>query len=127
MRKFRIAAAGASAGVALLMALTLSACQGGGVSVEGLPEQVKTVPGEVSNESSSDDSNWSFSVKVSDEETQKEAVTKLTDAGFREIGETKTDSGTTVSLTNDEEKINVTLLLTEKDGEFLVIYNIVKL
>ncbi|QIM15819.1 hypothetical protein G7067_04365 [Leucobacter insecticola] len=127
MGKLRIAAAGSSVGVALVLALTLSACQGGGVSVEGVPEQVKTVPGEVSNTASADDSNWSFTVTVEDKKTQEEAVTRLTDAGFRELGQSETSSGKTIALTNDKEKVNVTLLLTQQDGKFQVVYNIVKL
>lgn len=117
-------------GIALLLGVGLSGCQGSATNAhapKGLPAAVATVQGEVSNEATPDKKNWSFTVEVADEKAQNEAITKLKDSGFSELGTAKAEGRKTVSLTNKKEKINATLVLSKEGKKFFVIYNVIKL
>lgn len=129
MKKIRTTAVTSAVGAALLLGLTLTGCASGSNPdvPKGVPTAVATVQGEVSNEASSSDSNWSYSVEVDSKEAQDEAITKLKDNGFKVIGENEQDGTRTYALTNEKEKVNVTVVLTKQDKKFLVIYNIVQL
>lgn len=115
------------AGAVLVWGLGLAGCTPGGEDSREVPEAVSVVEGERSGVSSANDVNWSFSVEVADESAQRESVTRLTDAGFRILGEQESDAGELISLTSEADSLNVTLLLGERDGAPLVIYNIVQL
>lgn len=120
----------AAAGLALLLGVGLSGCQSAATNAnapKGLPEAVATVPGEVSNEASPAKNNWSFTVEVADEKAQQDAITKLKDKGFTVLGEAEDDGRKTYSLTNEEEKINATLVLTKDGKKYVVIYNVFKI
>lgn len=93
---------------------------------EGLPDTIQVVDGAVSNAVTGSGESWSFTVKVPDAAAQKSAVATLTNDGFSEIGRGTSDAATTVALKNAKTGINATLLLTMRDEEYLVIYNLVK-
>lgn len=120
----------AVAGVALLLGVGLSGCQGSTANTntpKGLPEAVVTVPGDVSNAVTPDKNNWSYTVEVADAKAQQEAVTKLKDNGFKVLGEAEAEGRKTYSLTNEKENINATLVLAKEGKKYLVIYNVIKL
>ena len=105
----------------------LTGCTGGPKTASapsGVPTAVAVVPGDVDNLVKNQGKNWSFTVTVADEASQKDAVTALKDAGFRVLGEKTANGSTTTSLTNDS--YNVTVVATERDGKPIVVYNIVK-
>lgn len=115
-----------AAALILAAGLALTGCSGPAPGLpEGLPAGFQLAPGEVSNAVTAADNNWSFSVQVEDEEAQRAAVQRLTDAGYRVLGENETATGTTYSLSDD--RINATLVLTQQDDRHLVIYNLVRL
>ncbi|MFC4222439.1 hypothetical protein [Lysinibacter cavernae] len=126
MKSFTTFARTSSIAAVLVGGLLLTGCTGSNSALpEGVPADVKAVSGEVTNVASSSDSNWSFSVEVADENAQNDAVKKLTDAGFRVVGENEADGAKTYALTND--KVNVTIVLTQIEKQRVVVYNIVKL
>lgn len=128
MRTFRTATAASAVGIALLLGLTLTGCQSGNADVpKGVPSAVAVVNGAVSNKASSGDSHWSFTVEVENEQAQENAITRLKDDDFRVLGANKADGSTTYALSNEKEKVNVTVLLTRQNKKFLVIYSIVQL
>lgn len=93
---------------------------------EGLPSSVQVVDGTVSNAVKGKDKNWSFTVTVADADAQQAAVAKLKSEGFSEIGHSTAGETKTVAMKNGKTGINATLLLTKRDGKYLVVYNLVK-
>ncbi|QIK64012.1 hypothetical protein G7068_12985 [Leucobacter viscericola] len=129
MKNLRTTAVTSAVGAALLLGLTLTGCAAGSNPdvPKGVPTAVATVQGEVSNKASSSPTNWSYSVEVDSKKAQDEAITKLKDNGFKVTGDNEQNGTRTYALTNDKEKVNVTVVLTKQDKKFLVIYNIAKL
>ena len=125
MTTFRTLRATAAVAAALALGGLLAGCTPGNTP-DGVPGRVSVVPGTVGNLVKDTDSNWSFSVKVNDTATQKDAVTKLKDSGFRVVGTNERDGATTTALTDDTYNVTV---LAKKDsaGKPLVVYNIVKI
>jgi len=122
-RRIRTAvAAGAIAAALMLTGCTPQKDRG---LPENLPSVVPVSDGTVSNAVAGSADSWSFTLTVPDAAAQKAAVKKLTDAGFTTVGSSTTKTTSTYALRNAKEKINATLLLTERDGKRLVIYNLV--
>lgn len=93
---------------------------------KGLPDTVQVVDGVVSNAVTGSGKNWSFTVTVPDAEAQESAVRTLAESGFAEIGRNTSGDTTTVALQNPKSGINATLLLTKRDQDNVVIYNLIK-
>lgn len=115
--------------VGVLIAVgALAGCSSPGLTGQdlpkGIPAELPVPSGEVSNAVTGAGKTWSFMLEVESKEAQNEALSKLKEAGYSVVGESKQGDRMNYSLTNKKQGINVTLSLTKQDDRYLVLYSL---
>jgi hypothetical protein len=125
MRNARTLTAALAIAITLLFGGALAGCTATDSGLpEGLPDSFQVATGEVANAVTTGEDGWSFSVTVNDANAQEAAVDKLTDDGYKVIGENEADGVKTYALSNGE--INATVVLSTNGDDHLVVYNVVR-